>query len=61
LLVLVGRLPPASVEEAAVATTAAEEWKIAIEGTDGFGEVRRHEIRVDKSWDRLFNGEIALS
>ena len=44
-----------------MATTAAVEWKIAIEGTDAFGEVRRHEIRVDKSWDRLFDGEIGLS
>jgi len=37
------------IEEAAVATKAAVNWKIAIEGTDAFGEVRRHEIRVDKS------------
>jgi len=44
-----------------VATTAAVEWKIAIEGTDAFGEVRRQEIRIDKSWDRLFDGEIGLS
>ena len=44
-----------------MATTAAVEWKIAIEGTDVFGEVRRHEIRVEKSWDRLFDGEIGLS
>lgn len=42
-------------------TRAAAEWKIAIEGTDAFGEVRRHEIHVDKSWDRLFDGEIGLS
>jgi hypothetical protein len=61
LLVPLGRLPPSSVEEAAVATTAAVEWKIAIEGTDAFGEVRRHEIRVEKSWDRLFDGEVGLS
>jgi hypothetical protein len=44
-----------------VTTTAVMEWKIPIEGTDVFGEVRRHEIRVDKSWDRLFDGEICLS
>jgi hypothetical protein len=49
------------IEEVMVTTTAAVEWKIAIEGTDAFGEVRRHEIRVDKSWDRLFDGEIGLS
>ena len=42
-------------------TRAAMEWKITIEGTDAFGEVRRHEMRVDKSWDRLFDGEIGLS
>jgi hypothetical protein len=47
--------------EEAVATMAAVEWKIAIEGTDAFGEVRRHEIRIDKSWERLFDGEIGLS
>jgi alanine racemase len=56
-----GPSPPSLIEEAAVATTAAVEWKIAIEGTDAFGEVRRREIRVDKSWDRLFDGEIGLS
>jgi hypothetical protein len=40
---------------AAVATTAAVEWKITLDGRDAFGEVRRHEIL--KSWDRLFDGE----
>jgi hypothetical protein len=49
------------IEEAAVATTAAVEWKITIEGLDAFGELRCGEIRVDKSWDRLFDGEIGLS
>ena len=44
-----------------MATTAAVEWRITVEGTDAFGEVRRHEIRVDKDWDRLFDGEIGLS
>ena len=44
-----------------MATTTAVEWKITIEGTDAFGEVRRPEIPVDKSWDRLFDGEIGLS
>jgi hypothetical protein len=61
LLALDGPSPPSLIEEAAVAPTAAVEWKIAIEGMDAFGEVRRHEIRVDKSWDRLFDGEIGLS
>jgi hypothetical protein len=53
--------PPSLVDEAVVATRAAVEWKIAIEGTDIFGEVCRHEIRIDKSWDRLFDREIGLS
>jgi hypothetical protein len=44
-----------------VTTTAAVEWKITIKGTDAFGEVRRPEIRIDKSWDRLSDGEIGLS
>jgi len=44
------------VEEAAVATTAAIEWKITVEGTDVLGEVRRHEIRIDKAWDRSYGG-----
>jgi len=44
-----------------VATTAAVGWKMTVEGTGVFGEVRRHEICVDKSWDRLFDGEIGLS
>ena len=61
LLAMDGPSPPSLIEEAAVATTAAVKWKIAIEGTDAFGEVRRDEIRVDKSWDRLFDGEIGLS
>ena len=42
-------------------TGAAVEWKIAIEGTNACGEVRRQEFRLDKSWDRLFDGEIGLS
>lgn len=48
-------------EEVAVASTAAVEWKITVEGTDTFGEVRRQEILIDKSWDRLFDGELGLS
>jgi hypothetical protein len=48
-------------EEAAVASTAAVEWKITIEGTDIFGELRHHKILIDKSWDRLVDGEIGLS
>ncbi len=44
-----------------MASTAAVEWKITVEGTDTFGEVRRQEILIDKSWDRLFDGELGLS
>jgi hypothetical protein len=58
---MAGPSPLSLIKEAAVATTAAVEWKITAEGTDAFGEVRRHEICVDKSWDRLFDGEIGLS
>jgi hypothetical protein len=47
------------IEEAAVAV--AVEWKITIEGRDAFGDVRRKEIRIDKSWERLVDGEIGLS
>jgi hypothetical protein len=42
--------------EEVIMTTEAVEWKIAIEGSDAFADVRRHEVRVDKSWDRLFDG-----
>jgi len=48
LLVPVGRWPPPLIKEVTVTTPAAVEWKITIEGTDAFGEVRRHEIRVDR-------------
>jgi hypothetical protein len=47
--------------EAAVATTAAVEWKITVEGKDAFGELCRHEIAIGKSWDGLSDGEIGLS
>src|SRR5271165_3255600 len=40
---------------------AAVEWKITIEGTDAFGEVRCHEILIGKSWDGLADGEVGLS
>jgi hypothetical protein len=54
LLAVAGPSPPSLIEEeAAGGTTAAAEWKITVEGTDAFGEIRRHEILVDKSWDRL--------
>ena len=38
---------------------ATVEWKLAIEGRDAFGHVRRHEIHIDKSRERLFDGESA--
>jgi hypothetical protein len=61
LLGLGGPSPLSLIEEAAVGTMAAVEWKITIEGRDAFGEVRRHEIPIDKSWERLFDGEVGLS
>jgi hypothetical protein len=59
---MAGPSPPWLIEEeAAVVTTAAVEWKITIEAADVFGELRRHEVLIDKSWDRLVDGEIGLS
>ena len=46
-------------EEGSVGAMATGEWKLAIEGRDAFGDVRRHEIHIDKSWERLFDGESA--
>jgi hypothetical protein len=37
-------------KEAAVGAMATAEWKLAITGRDAFGDVRRHEIHIDKSW-----------
>ena len=39
----------------------AMEWTIAIEGRNEFGEVCRRRIQIDKSWERLLDGEIGLS
>ena len=39
----------------------AMEWTISIEGRNDFGDVRREQIRIEKSWDRLLDGEIGLS
>lgn len=44
-----------------MATTAAVEWKITVEGKEAFGELCRHEIAIGKSWDGLLDGEIGLS
>ena len=39
----------------------AVEWTITIEGRNEFGDTRRKEIRIDKSWESLFDGNIGLS
>lgn len=39
----------------------AVEWTITIEGKNEFGDVCRREVRIDKSWERLFDGEVGLS
>ncbi len=39
----------------------AVEWTITIEGRNEFGDVRRKELRIDKSWESLFDGDIGLS
>lgn len=36
-------------------------WTIIIEGRNEFGDTCRKEVRVDKSWERLFDGDIGLS
>jgi len=39
----------------------AVEWTITIEGRNEFGDICRKEVRIDKSWERLFDGDIGLS
>jgi hypothetical protein len=39
----------------------AVEWTITIEGKNEFADVCRREVRIDKSWKRLFDGEVGLS
>jgi hypothetical protein len=39
----------------------AMEWTITIEGRNELGEVCRKQIQIDKSWERLRDGEIGLS
>ena len=37
------------------------EWTITIEGKNEFGDVCRKELRIEKSWERLFDGDLGLS
>lgn len=37
------------------------EWTITIEGKKEFGDVCRREVKITKSWERLFDGDIGLS
>lgn len=39
----------------------AVEWTITIEGRNDFGDTCRKEVRIDKSWESLFDGDIGLS
>ncbi|MDI6028455.1 ISKra4 family transposase [Corticibacterium sp. UT-5YL-CI-8] len=39
----------------------AVEWTITIEGKNEFGDVCRKAVRIDKSWESLFDGDIGLS
>ncbi|MER8563555.1 hypothetical protein [Mesorhizobium sp. M0633] len=39
----------------------AVEWTITIESRNEFGDVRRNEVRIDKSDERLRDGDLDLS
>jgi hypothetical protein len=39
----------------------AVEWTIMIEGRNEFGDTCRKEVRIAKSWESLFEGDIGLS
>lgn len=39
----------------------AVEWRVTIEGRNELGETCRKEVRIDKSWEILFDGDIGLS
>ncbi len=39
----------------------AVEWTITIEGRNEFGDVCRKAVHIDKSWERLSDGDIGLS
>ncbi|SDO01198.1 hypothetical protein [Ensifer sp. YR511] len=38
----------------------AVEWTITIEGKNEFGDICRREVRIDKSWEQLFDGDLGL-
>jgi hypothetical protein len=40
---------------------ATMEWTISIEGTNEFGDICRRELRIDKSDERLRDGDLGLS
>lgn len=39
----------------------AVDWTITIEGKNEFGDTCRRELRIDKAWESLFDGDIGLS
>lgn len=39
----------------------AVEWTVTIDGKNEFGDVCRREMRITKSWESLFDGDIGLS
>lgn len=39
----------------------AVEWPITIEGRNEFGDICRKAVRIDQSWERLFDGDLGLS
>ncbi|MER8797027.1 hypothetical protein NKH75_23010 [Mesorhizobium sp. M0984] len=39
----------------------AVEWTVTIEGRNEFGDTCRKEVRIDKSWESLFHGDIGFS
>ncbi|TIL75558.1 MAG: hypothetical protein E5Y65_16415 [Mesorhizobium sp.] len=39
----------------------AVEWTITIEGRNEFGDTCHKEVRIAKTWERLFDGDIGLS
>lgn len=38
----------------------AVDWTITIEGKNEFGGLCRKTVRIDKSWERLFDGDFGL-